>query len=368
MALRKRKTVELKDGDFLKIGEILQSDTAEVFLQGRRFCRTEKLGGIVASRPNEVCWIESIYLDESFVEETIPVSYAVRIRRLRMTNRTYESFNVSHTETWPPTTRLYRDEGILICRIKYEVTYDSHAQKKKDNSFSFVDKCIRTLSSAEVDADYWVDPADLRAVWRGSSLRRSASTETLLGDELERSRDLGIGTTSLKPYTFGDCFCGGGGASSGAQMAGLRVKFGFDYDHNAIRTYQLNFAGAHCENTKVHYFLNDEAYPPEEYRVDIAHMSPPCPAFSPLQVRKPANNDEQEAPITATGSLVRKLRPRIVTLEETFGILHREHREWFLCVVNNLVALDFSVRWQVVNLMDFGVPQKRRRLIVIASR
>ena len=143
MVLRKGKTVELQDGDFLKIDIILQADTNEVFLQGRRFRKTTRLGGIVSGRPNEVCWIEEMYLDGSFVEETISVDHVIRIRQLRLTNKAYQSLNVSHTMAWPPTSMLYKDEGILFCRIKYEVTYKSHAQKAKNNSFSFVDKCVR---------------------------------------------------------------------------------------------------------------------------------------------------------------------------------------------------------------------------------
>ena len=366
MALRKGKTVELQDGDFLRIDIIIQANTNEVFLQGRRFRRTRRLGGIVSGRPNEVCWIEEIYLDGSFVEENISVDHVVRIRQLRLTNKTYQSLNVSHTMKWPPTSMLYKVEGILFCRTKYEVTYESHTQKAKENSFSFVDKCVRGLYSPEVDEKHWEDPAALRAVKQDKPfdrLRRSVSTATLVGGEQEDSSSQHPNT---KQYTFGDCFCGGGGMSCGAKMAGLQVKWGLDVNPEAIRTYQLNFNGALCENASIEQFLNANIFPPEDYRVDVLHVSPPCQSFSPAQSRKPVDFEDKQAVILAVNDLVKMVKPRFITMEETFGLLHEGNRRFFNSVVNSLVDQDYSVRWKVMNFGEYGVPQNRRRVVLIA--
>jgi len=167
MLLRKGKTVELKGGDFLRIRLIVQADTTEVYLQGLRFQRSHKLDGIVTKHANEVIWVEEIFIDGSVEKEEIPLGEVLRMRKLRMTNKRYESLNVKHTMKWPPTTTLYKDEGILFCRMKYEVLYKEQAQKAKDNSFSFVEKCVRNLASEETDGECWEDPTDLRADYRG---------------------------------------------------------------------------------------------------------------------------------------------------------------------------------------------------------
>ena len=373
-ALRKSKTVELKDGDFLKIDIILQADTTEVFLQGRRFRRTTRLGGLVSGRPNEVCWMEEIYLDESYVEAMIPVDHVSRIRRLRMTNKPYQSLNLSHTMEWPPATKLYKREGVLFCRVKYEVTYATHAQKAKDNSFSFMDKCIRGLYSTEVDGESWANPADLRASKQGlptsiDRLHGSVSTTTLTGDEDEPEvlQTVSIRNRVPKRYTFGDCFCGGGGTSCGAKLAGLHVKWGLDFNREAIRTYQLNFDDASCENASIEHFLNANIFSPDEYHVDVLHLSPPCQSFSPAQVNKPEDFEDKQAVILAVNDLVKMVKPRIVTMEETFGLLHPMNRRFFVSVVNSLIDQDYSVRWKVMNFAEYGVPQNRRRVVLIAS-
>ena len=374
MTLRKGKTVELRDGDFLKIGILLQTETTEVFLQGRRFRRTTRLEDLKSARPNEVCWLEEIYLDQSFAEEMIPLSDVVRVRQLRMTNKVYESFNISHTMQWPPTTKRYRTEGILICRIKAEVTYASHAQKAKDNSFSFTSKCFRGLHPIEADEGFCENPVDLRAAWQGSPnsidrLRRSASTETLTGDEQQLTPNAATHTESSKrrEYTFGDCFCGGGGMSCGAKLAGLEIKWGLDFNREAIRTYQLNFDGASCEYASIEQFLNADIFNPADYHVDVLHLSPPCQSFSPAQVVKPEDYEDKQAVILAVNDLVKMVRPRMITMEETFGLLHRANREFFISVVSSLVDQDYSVRWKVMNFGEYGVPQDRRRVVLIAS-
>ena len=375
MILRKGKTVELHDGDFLKIDALLQAETTEIFLQGRRFCRTSELADINSARPNEVCWFEEIYLDESFEEEMIPLQDVVRIRQLIITNMTYESFNISHITQWSLTTRLYESEGILFCRIKAEITYESHARKALDNSFSFISKCFRGLHPVEADHGFIENPADLRAAWQRhpstiDDLPRDASTKNPTGDEQQQlTPDANIHTdSSARPkYTFGDCFCGGGGMSCGAKLAGLQIKWGLDFNLEAVRTYQLNFDGASCENASVEHFLNAEIFAPADYRVDVMHLSPPCPSFSPAQVVKPKDYENKQAIILATGDLVKMIRPRIVTMEETFGLLHEPNRGFFTSVVSSLVDQDYSVRWKVMNFGEYGVPQDRRRLVVIAS-
>jgi DNA (cytosine-5)-methyltransferase 1 len=83
-------------------------------------------------------------------------------------------------------------------------------------------------------------------------------------------------------YTFGDVFCGVGGASQGAVQAGLHVLWGVDKDDAAIKAY-------HCNHTGAEIFLQDaHDFPPPNIakislRVDILHLSPPCCYWSPAQ-------------------------------------------------------------------------------------
>jgi site-specific DNA-cytosine methylase len=60
-------------------------------------------------------------------------------------------------------------------------------------------------------------------------------------------------------------------------------------------------------------------------------------------------------------------KPRIFTLEQADGFLNPKHTEVFNRVIRQYTSLGFSVTWQIVPLELWGLPQYRRRLIIIAS-
>ena len=165
-------------------------------------------------------------------------------------------------------------------------------------------------------------------------------------------------------YTFGDCFCGAGGMSRGAINAGLRIAWGFDFNLPACRTYQLNFLGTPIYNVWANDFSNSK----KDCKCDICHISPPCQFFSPLHTAHGKDDDMNTASLFAIEALLKKAKPRIVTLEETAGLVKiGVHKDYFNAVINMFTSQGFSVRWKVLNCADFGVPQQRKRLVIIAS-
>ena len=165
-------------------------------------------------------------------------------------------------------------------------------------------------------------------------------------------------------YTFGDCFCGAGGMSRGAVNAGLRVAWGFDFSLPACKTYQCNFLGTPIYNVWANDFSNSK----KDCKVDICHISPPCQFFSPLHTNQGKDDDMNTASLFAIEALLKKAKPRIVTLEQTAGLVRIGlHKDYFNAVINMFTSQGFSVRWKVLNCADFGVPEQRNRLFIIAS-
>ena len=174
--------------------------------------------------------------------------------------------------------------------------------------------------------------------------------------------DKGLPTEVGKRYTFGDCFCGGGGMSRGGINAGLRIEWGFDFDLRACQTYQLNFFGTPIYNVWADQFSRL----PKDFKVDIIHLSPPCQYFSPAHTIPGKNDDMNTASLFAILNLLEKAKPRVVVLEQTFGLLLR-HPIYLNAIINMFTSRGFSVRWKVINCADFGLPQRRMRLFMIAS-
>ena len=189
--------------------------------------------------------------------------------------------------------------------------------------------------------------------------------------------------------TYGDAFCGGGGTTRGAAMAGLRVKWGFDFNSHACLTWRENFPQARCFNIASNQFVSTAQRAakrgfPDAMKVDILHLSPPCQYFSDAHTVDGKDDEMNVASLFAVREVIDVAKPRVVTLEQTFGIT-RSRFVWYLAaLIQMFTSLDFSVRWAVVHLAQWvgssitrsnmpllrrfkGLPQRRKRLIIIAS-
>jgi DNA (cytosine-5)-methyltransferase 1 len=169
-------------------------------------------------------------------------------------------------------------------------------------------------------------------------------------------------TVEPTAYTFGDAYCGAGGTSCGAKQAGAEIKWACDMDPSAVQTYSLNFEG------DIHWCAFNDLLttPPEELRVDIAHCSPPCQTFSPAHTIDCPRDDRNSACIFSAWNLLEHALPRVLTMEETAGLAER-HQFILFRVIMDMLENGFSVRWAVIDVLHYGVPQTRKRLIVIAA-
>ena len=162
-------------------------------------------------------------------------------------------------------------------------------------------------------------------------------------------------------YTFGDAFCGVGGMSRAADMAGLFVKWGVDKDEAAIQAYQLNFPTASSYHSTVDELLLNLK---KSILVDVLHLSPPCQPYSPAHTRDGKNDELNEAALFSIDKFLEVSRPRYATVEQTYGIIHHELLPGLL---SPFLDRGFSVKYKVLHGAEYGVPQTRRRLIVLAA-
>jgi hypothetical protein len=167
----------------------------------------------------------------------------------------------------------------------------------------------------------------------------------------------------LQRYTFGDGFCGCGGVSRGARMAGLSLTWAFDYENAMCASYLTSFPDSSIYCCSAYDFATSNK---SGLKVDVLHLSPPCQFFSPAHTIEGQNDENNTASSFAVTDLLERAKPRIVTLENTMG-LEQRHPLYLNAVVQQFTALGFSIRWKVIDLRNFGVPQSRRRLIFIAA-
>lgn len=190
--------------------------------------------------------------------------------------------------------------------------------------------------------------------------RRSSTTVT----EHFTSSTAGVRTKNgRKQYTYGDICAGAGGMARGAFRAGLVPKFLLDHWKDACETLRLNFRCKVLE-TDIFTFCTSNF---KDVKVDVLHISFPCQPHSPVHT-VPGKNDE--ANIAAGYSAVpilQKCKPRIVTLEQTSGIITHRGGWHFRALVNQLTSMNYSVRWKIIDCSAYGNVQARKRLFIIAS-
>lgn len=159
-----------------------------------------------------------------------------------------------------------------------------------------------------------------------------------------------------------DLFCGAGGSSAGAKLAGARIVGGIDMDPIATATFADNFRRAITETRR----LDEGSLPGRhlcEGAIDLLLASPECTNHSPA---KGARERDEASKKTShyVISFAKRLRPRWIVLENVVQL-----RNWhgYSPLIEGLEDLGYDIRPQVLDAAEFSVPQTRRRLFVMAS-
>jgi DNA (cytosine-5)-methyltransferase 1 len=167
----------------------------------------------------------------------------------------------------------------------------------------------------------------------------------------------------LKPhadqkYTVLDLFAGCGGLSLGFEAAGFSTT-GYEMVKAAAETYNRNLSG-YCFNEKLYLGFN---YPNYEY--DVVIGGPPCQPFSVGGYQLGADDERNGFPIFMDA--VNRVKPKVWLFENVRGMLY-SNKEYLKFIIESMSALGWIIDFQLLNAVEYGVPQNRERLFVIGHR
>lgn len=164
-----------------------------------------------------------------------------------------------------------------------------------------------------------------------------------------------------------DLFCGVGGLTKGLERAGINVVAGIDFEINCQFAYEENNnARFLCKDiTTVSPAELQELYPPNT-DVRILAGCAPCQPFSKYtqRYRKDGYQDEKWRLLYSFGALAKATHPEIIAME---NVPELEKTTVFTDFLKELSACGYHVTHKVVYCPDYGVPQSRKRLILLAS-
>ncbi|CAJ9446723.1 modification methylase HgiDII [Burkholderia pseudomallei] len=167
-----------------------------------------------------------------------------------------------------------------------------------------------------------------------------------------------------------DLFSGCGGLSVGLKQAGFRIRAAVEIDRKARQTYELNHPDVklYCGDIRklsVRQVMRDLDLAAGE--LDLLAGCPPCQGFSRLRTlnQGPSVDDPRNNLVRDFLRFVRALRPKTVMLENVPAL---ENDARFAALCRSLRAMKYELVVHVLNAADYSVAQRRKRLILLASK
>lgn len=169
----------------------------------------------------------------------------------------------------------------------------------------------------------------------------------------------------MKKISAIDLFCGVGGLSHGLIRAGIKVHAGVDLDPDCKWAYETNNSATYIHADISTVSGKDLLRLWDEGSIKLLAGCAPCQPFSSYQKGKKAVDNNKWTLLNEFSRLVVETQPDLVTMENVPQL--RDHIV-FLNFKKTLESYGYNLWSGVVNCLDYGVPQKRHRLVLLASK
>ena len=164
-----------------------------------------------------------------------------------------------------------------------------------------------------------------------------------------------------------DLFCGAGGLTTGLKKAGIDVVAGVEINSDAARTYQINHPSTYVFQEDIKKLTGKNILNRLGIKkINLLAGCPPCQGFSSLTLRN-KTEDPRNLLILEFSRLIREIQPDMIMLENVPGLARRGHN-LFQQFLNDIKADGYIPEFRVLQVADYGVPQKRKRLVLLAGK
>ncbi len=163
---------------------------------------------------------------------------------------------------------------------------------------------------------------------------------------------------SQSKFSVLSLFTGGGGLDLGLEMAGLETVACVDNDPESCKTLRHNRPSWDVIEGDIRNFEPKGKY-------DLVVGGPPCQGFSTAGKGNP--DDPRNFLWREYFRIVEQVRPLALLLENVAGMANKKNAHHLNAFIAQLEQLGYSVTYGILNAADFGVPQERKRLILLAG-
>jgi DNA (cytosine-5)-methyltransferase 1 len=159
---------------------------------------------------------------------------------------------------------------------------------------------------------------------------------------------------------FIDLFAGIGGIRLGLERAGAKCIFSSEWDHDAAQTYEAHFGEKPAGDITQ---IQSTTIPDH----DILAGGFPCQAFSIIGGMK-GFGDTRGTLFFEIERILRAKHPKAFLLENVRNLVSHDKGRTFKVILEHLRLLGYYVHWRILNALNYNLPQKRERVIVVGFK
>jgi len=162
--------------------------------------------------------------------------------------------------------------------------------------------------------------------------------------------------------TFASLFSGCGGFDIGFATRGFQSKGAFDWDADAVENFSANVEGPISRVDLTQGIPNEHTL----HGIDALIAGPPCQGFSTAGKRQV--NDSRNHLLTLTGTIARRISPKVLVVENVAGALSGEHARYLNELDSSMRTAGYRTHTMRCQAADLGMAQLRRRVLFFAWR
>lgn len=163
-------------------------------------------------------------------------------------------------------------------------------------------------------------------------------------------------------------FAGAGGCSLGFSQYGVKILAAYDVCKEAVDTYNYNFEGqkGHIEDLSTCDFSAiRDSLGLRKGQLDLIIGGPPCQGFTTAGRR--SENDSRNLLLRNYVSALQEFYPRWFMMENVEGILTTTNGDFLVNCIQGMISLGYTVYLKKVYMQEFGIPQRRKRVVIVGN-